>query len=196
MSTTAQEAVASYVTDMIALEHHLVKAIGGQISDLQDEPHFADALRKIHTTSERHIGLLEELATRRAMGAQGVAETVKKAASVVLGMGAAAVDFVRSEKLPKNVRDDYAAVSLACMGYVMLQTTAMALGDDEVAKLAQECLTRHAECVMTLNRLAPEAVIEFLQSEGLPARANVLPQILENIQSAWASDARAEPVHH
>ncbi len=191
MFTTAQEAVASGVTDMLALEHHLVKAIGGQIADLKDEPHFADELRKIHTISERHIGLLEELAARRELTGQGVAETVKKVASAVLGMGASVVDFVRTEKLPQNVRDDYAAVSMACIGYVMLHTTALSLGDDEVATLAHDCLTRHAGCVLALNRLAPAAVIEYLHTDGLPARSKVLPQVLENIQRAWDTEAHS-----
>lgn len=50
MAPTAQEAITSYVTDMVALEHHLQKAIGGQITDLGDKTMFVQELRVIHDT--------------------------------------------------------------------------------------------------------------------------------------------------
>lgn len=50
MAPTAQEAITSNVTDMVALEHHLQKAIGGQITDLGDETMFVQELRVIHDT--------------------------------------------------------------------------------------------------------------------------------------------------
>ena len=56
------------------------------------------------------------------------ADAIKRAGSALLGLGAAAVDLVRNEGLPKNLRDDYTAFSLATIGYVMLYTTASALG--------------------------------------------------------------------
>lgn len=44
---------------------------------------------------------------------------LKRAGSAVLGLRAAAVDVVRTEGLPKNLRDDYTAFSHATIGYVM-----------------------------------------------------------------------------
>lgn len=187
MATRAKETVASYVTDMLALEHHIKKAVAGQIADLEGETQFVNELQSIHGTCENHIAKLDALIARREIGSQGISETLKKATSAVLGVGAAAIDFVRTEKLPKNLRDDYTALSLANIGYVMLQTTALSLGDDEVAELAQECLADHAQCVMTLNHITPAAVVRFLQDEGLPAQANVLPQVAENVGRAWSA---------
>ena len=107
--------------------------------------------------------------------------------------GAAAIDFVRNEKLPKNLRDDYTATSLAAIGYVMLYTTATSLGDREVADLAQRHLREHARNVMLLHNVIPGAVITFLQNDELPARSDALPEISRNLESVWSDQARNVP---
>jgi ferritin-like metal-binding protein YciE len=185
----ATEAIASYVTDMLALEHHIEDAISGQIADLgDDEPDFVRELRVIHGRCEEHIAALEVIADRREGAGQGIAETVKKAAASVLGMGAAGVDFIRSEKLPKNLRDDYTALSLACIGYVMLHTTAKSLGDEPVARLAMTHLENHSRCVMTLHNIIPPAVMRFLRDEGYAVHQEQLGEITRNVQSVWSSE--------
>lgn len=188
MTTSSTAAIASYVTDMSALEEHLEKAIAGQLADIENDPATSDALREVHGTIQRHIATLDALADRRKQGGQGISENLKKAASAVLGAGAAAVDFVRTEKLPKNLRDDYTAVSMACIGYVMLHTTALSLGDAEVADIAHRHLQDHAKHVMTLHNIIPPVVIRFLQEEGHVARTDVLPTIAKNIESVWKGD--------
>ncbi len=185
----AQEAIASYVTDMLALEQHIEKAVSGQIADLgDDEPDFVRELRTVHAKCEAHITALEALADTREGSGQGIAGAIKKATSSVLGMGAAAVDLVRSEKLPKNLRDDYTALSLACIGYVMLHTTAKSLGDEPTAQLAQTHLENHAKCVMTIHNIVPPAVMRFLRDEGYAIREDQLAGIARTTQSAWQSE--------
>lgn len=184
-ATGQQEAIASYVTDMLALEEHIHKALAGQIADLTTESTLVEALRTAHRTCESHIEALSALAKRREIGAQGISEVVKRAAAGVLGIGAAAVDFVRGEKVAKNLRDDYAALSLAVIGYVMLYTVGMSLGDHEVATLAQQHLERHAKCVMHFQQIVPIAVVQQLIEDGLPARIEVLAEVGENVRSAW-----------
>ena len=186
----AQEAIASYVTDMLALEQHIEQAISGQMADLgDDEPDFVRELRTVHDKCETHITALKAMAEQRAGGGQGLSGAIKKAASSMLGMGAAAVDFVRSEKLPKNLRDDYTALSLACIGYVMLHTTAKSLGDEPVARLAQSHLENHAKCVMTIHNIIPPAVMRYLRDEGFEVRQDQLAGIARTTQSAWQSEA-------
>lgn len=185
----AQQAITSYITDMLALEHHIEEALSGQISDLGDEePDFVRELRTVHAKCEAHISALETVAKGRNAGGQGIGGAIKKAASSVLGMGAAAVDFLRSEKLPKNLRDDYTALSLACIGYVMLHTTAKSLGDEPVAQLAQQHLENHAKCVMTIHNIIPPAVMRYLRDEGFEVRQDQLAGIARTTQSAWHSD--------
>ena len=194
MSRTANEAITSYVTDMLALEEHLQKAINGQIEDLDEE--YPDVVRHLQTVSnevEGHIETLKSVVERRAGAGQGLADVVKRAGSAVLGAGAAAVDFVRNEKLPKNLRDDYTATSLAAIGYVMLHTTALSLGDREIADLAHRHLKDHARNVMLLHNAIPGAVIAFLQKDGLPARSDALSEISKNLESVWSDQSGSVP---
>lgn len=194
MSRDANEAINSYITDMLALEQHIHKAINGQIEDLdEDYPDVVRHLRVVEGEVEGHIDSLKSLMERRAEGGQGLADVVKRAGSAVLGAGAAAIDFVRNEKLPKNLRDDYTATSLAAIGYVMLHTTALSLGDREVADLAHRHLRNHARSVMRLHNVIPSSVIAFLQHDGLPARADVLEEVSRNLETVWSDQSRAVP---
>lgn len=191
MSRTVTESINSYITDMLALEEHIEKALRGQIEDLDsDYPEFVNEIRMIHNTVETHITSLKLIAEERDAGAGGgVAEVVKRAGSALAGVGAAAVDFVRSEKLPKNIRDDYTAASLATIGYVMLYTTGLSLGDKTVANLAHQHLQDYAKVTMTLHNIVPAAVITLLKEDGLPATDAVLGEVSEKIESVWQQDA-------
>ena len=194
MARDKNEAINSYIGDMLALEDHIEKAIKGQLADLKDYPDVVTELRQIHHQVEHHIADLRSLSDRRKAG--GVAETVKRAGSAVAGAAAGLVDLVRSEGLPKNLRDDYTAFNLANIGYLMLHTTALALGDQEVADLGRQHFRDYAEAILRFDSLVPAAVVRYLQEEGLPA-TDVVSQVNRTVQEAWdqATDAPApEPV--
>jgi hypothetical protein len=176
------EAINSYITDMLALEDHIEKAIRAQLEDLKNYPDVVTELRQIHRTVEHHISDLRGLSDRR--GAGGVKEAVKRAGSAVLGAAAGVIDLVRTEGLPKNLRDDYTALSLASIGYVMLQTTGLSLDDREVAELAQQGFTDYAGALSRLQAIIPGAVVAFLALDGLPARQDVVPQVRRTIDEA------------
>jgi ferritin-like metal-binding protein YciE len=177
------EAINSYISDMLALEDHIEKAIRSQIEDLKDYPDVVAELRLIHRRAEHHISDLRELSERRRAG--GAKEAVKRAGSAVLGAAAGVIDLIRTEGLPKNLRDDYTALSLASIGYVMLHTTGLSLGDLEVAELAHQGFTDYAGAVSRLQASIPAAVVRFFQQEGLPAREEVIPQIRRTIEEVW-----------
>ena len=177
------ETLNSYVTDMLALEEHIKKAIAGQIEDLDKYPAVKHELQSIHSTADSHISTLQGLAKNK--GGKGPADMIKEAGSMVLGLGAAAIDLVRTESLPKNLRDDYTAFSLANLGYVMLHTTALSLGDRQVAEVAHRHLSDYARVVMTLNNIIPGAVVQFLKEEGLPVNDSALAEISRNIEEVW-----------
>jgi ferritin-like metal-binding protein YciE len=189
------EAINSYITDMLALEDHIEKAIKGQLTDLKDYPEVLAALRDIHTKVEHHSSDLRTVSDQRKAG--GVVESVKRAGSAVAGVAAGVIDLIRTEGLPKNLRDDYTAFSLANIGYVMLHTTALAVEDQEVADLAHQHLRDYTNAVMRLNNLIPAAVVRFLEQQGLPVRADIASEVNENVAQAWkqASDSpSAQPV--
>jgi hypothetical protein len=103
------------------------------------------------------------------------------------------VDLVRKEGLPKNLRDDYTAFSLATIGYVMLHTTALALEEQEVADLARQHFADYAQTVTLLHNVVPGAVLRFLREDGLPVREDVLPQISRTIEEIWHAQSDQAP---
>lgn len=191
MARHRNEAINSYITDMLALEDHIEKAIRGQLEDLEDYPEVIRELKQIHRKVEHHISDLRNLSERRM--AAGPADIIKRAGSAVLGLGAAAIDLVRREGLPKNLRDDYTAFSLATIGYVMLYTTGLGLDDREVADLAQQHFADYAEAVTRLHNIVPAAVIRFLKEDGLLVREDVLPEISRTLEEVWHSESAQTP---
>jgi hypothetical protein len=189
------EAINSYITDMLALEDHIEKAVKGQLTDLKDYPDVLVALRDIHTKVEHHISDLRTLSDQRK--ASGVVESVKRAGSAVAGVAAGVIDLIRTEGLPKNLRDDYTAFNLANIGYVMLHTTALAFQDQEVADLAHQHFRDYTDAIMRLHNLIPAAVVRFLEQQGLPVRADIVSEVNANVAEAWkqTSDSpSAQPV--
>jgi ferritin-like metal-binding protein YciE len=188
------EAINSYITDMLALEDHIEKALQGQLTDLKDYPDVMTELRQIHRQVEHHIADLRTLSDRRKAG--GVAEAVKRAGSAVAGAAAGLIDLVRSEGLPKNLRDDYTAFNLANIGYLMLHTTALSLGDQEVADLGRQHFRDYADAILKFDTLVPASVVRYLQQEGLPA-SDVVSQVNRTVKEAWDQESESpasEPV--
>lgn len=188
-TANAKDTLDSYITDMLALEEHIAKAVDAQLADFRKEhPEFADTLANVAATTARHIGALEALKTSRKIDSGSVvADAVKRAGSVVAGLGAAAIDLVRSEKLPKNLRDDYTAYSLASIGYQMLLTTAISLDDSEVAGHARTHFTDYAKVVADLSQAIPGAVIDDLQKQGLPVNPEAAELVRADIEKIWES---------
>lgn len=187
MARDRNEAINSYISDMLGLEDHIEKAVRSQLEDLKDYPEVVAELRQIHRKIEHHISDLRGLSDRRQAG--GMTESVKRAGSAVLGAAAGLIDLVRTEGLPKNLRDDYTALSLAHIGYVMLHTTGLSLDDREVAELAQQGFTDYAGALVRLQGIIPAAVVSYFKQEGLPAREDVAPQVRRTLEEVWQSQS-------
>jgi ferritin-like metal-binding protein YciE len=184
-----EKTLNSYVTDMLALEEHILKALNAQKDDLKhDNPDVAQHLAMGTTMITSHISALK--AVDQSQDGSGIGEAVKRAGTVVAGLGAAAVDLVRTEKLPKNLRDDYTSGSLAYIGYVMLLTSAKAFGDPQVAELATQHMGDWAQFNMTLGELIPGEVVNYLRSEKLPV-GDVNPmEINDTVRRVWEQVSR------
>ena len=77
MARDKNEAINSYITDMLALEDHIEKALRGQLEDLKSYPDVVAEIRQIHRKVEHHISDLRGLSDRRQAG--GITESVKRA---------------------------------------------------------------------------------------------------------------------
>ena len=181
-----EEALHGYVTDMLALEEHMQKALRAQVEALDGEQLEAlRALSQVLVHIERHIEQLRELSERFDASGSRIGEAVKRAGSTVLGLGAAAIDLLRTEKLPRNVRDDYTAASLAFGGYVMLHTTAAAFEDRETTRLAATCLDDYADILILLQELLPQVVLFELRREGFNVVDSAVLETLARVDDTW-----------
>lgn len=187
MTRTSEEAINGYITDMLALEEHIVTAVQGQQENLKGEyAEFSGVLNRIEMISVRHAKELTALVDERHISAGGaISEAFKKAGAVVLGVGAAAIDLVRSERVPKNLRDDYTVVALATVGYAMLFTTSTSLGDANVAAVAAAHHKAYAKVSMDLHHVAQASVIALLTEEGLTPDASVLKAVNKELDTHW-----------
>lgn len=174
MTTTSQEALASYISDMHALEEHIEKALAGQLKDPDLDESVAVVLREVHAVCEAHQQGLLALHDALATSGQGVSDVIKKAASGLVGIGAAAIDLVRTEQMAKNLRDDYTALSLATAGYAMLYTSALSMKAMAVESTARQFLADHTRSATDVFSLLPFAVISTLRDDGIQADPSVI----------------------
>ena len=177
-----EQTIADYVGDMVALEAHIEEALDRQLQEVQDDPEALKAVQKFHDTVKRHrdtmIALQEETGST-------VGNPVKKAGAALLGKAAGIIDMVRTEGISKSLRDDYAAFSLAAISYSMLYTTAFGLGNDRVAKLAQEHLKDYAGAIERINEVMPGVVNRELEKDGHQTAPGAAKATNEMVSKAW-----------
>ena len=184
MTTKSNEALASYLSDMHALEEHILKALDGQLADHDIDAGVATVLREVHALCDAHMHGLMALHEAIAEPGQGISGLVKRAASGIFGLGAAAIDLVRTEHLAKNLRDDYTALSLASAGYAMLYTSAMSTKSLAVESTARQFLADHTRSAAAVFGLLPFAVISTLRDDGVEADASILGDAKSGIEHA------------
>ena len=139
----------------------------------------------IRTMCDAHVHALEAVTQRREQNVGGVSEVVKQAVSSALGAGAAAIDVLRMDKTPKDLRDDCVALSLAYIDNLMLHTSALTLGDAEIAAIAQINLSDHASALMSLQRIIPAATVATLVAHGMTVDLAELATVAKTVDAAW-----------
>jgi len=161
---TKTEIVVQYLSDMHVLEKHIQEALEKQVAQTKDQADINSGIQGFLATTKTHVTRLE--ARMKALGDQDrVVDKAKEAVTNLFGQAAGVVDAVRTHQTSKNLRDDYTAGSLAAISYVMLQTTALACGDQESATLAE---TQRAETVKMLDwitKTMPTVTVRDLQAE-------------------------------
>jgi ferritin-like metal-binding protein YciE len=172
MSTTSEHndhderhTVATYLSDMLALEQHISAPIDSQLGSA-DHREYADAIRiiqSIKSVTTSHVTALE--AQLKAAGGSG-AHPMKSAWAQLLGGGAAAINNVRKTKVSKSLRDDYTALGLAAISYTMLHATAAGLGDGSTAALAKRHLEDIAPIIVEISKTIPAVVLQELADDG------------------------------
>lgn len=183
-----RHSLQTYVSDMLALERHIREPLERQLND-RDAARFSGAQRvfaSIKSVTDNHIAALE--AQLDALGGHA-ASPVKSMWSSLLGVGAAAVDSVRKTRVSKNLRDDSTALSLAAISYTMLHTTALGLGDQTTASLAQRHLRDITPLIVEISRVMPQVVLEELRADGESVDLSVASIAESTVADSWRTDS-------
>jgi ferritin-like metal-binding protein YciE len=176
------QTIADYVGDMVALESHIEEALDRQLTETEDDPEAQAAVQRFHDLVKQHRdtlkGVQEQVGTTAG-------NPIIAAGSTLLGKAAGVVDLVRTEGISKSLRDDYAAFSLAAISYSMLHTTALGLGNPQVASLAERHLSDYAGAIERINELMPGVVERELAKDGHQTNSAAVGQTRSMVAKAW-----------
>lgn len=179
-----QDTLQQYVSDMLAVEHHIHEAVRRQQGDEQLTP-FPEAsalIERTEATLDNHIEALESHLEQLGGDA---ASPIKEAVSAALGVVAGWIDQVRPEQVSKMLRDDYTALSLAAISYHMLHTTALALQDQATADLALRHLKDYTPIITDLSHAVHAVVARELADDGLSIDPGAAEASEKATQEAW-----------
>ena len=184
------EIINDYVTDMSAVETHILRAVERQLES-DDTARFPVAVRvltDLKTTLESHVAALDRFNEGTEGG--GLKETVKEVVTGALGVAAGFYDQIRqTDKVSRMVRDSYTATSLAAVSYHMLYTTALALKANDLASLALRNLTDLTKVIGDLSEAVCRVVAQELTDEDKTIDATVGDEAVRATQRAWSAAA-------
>ncbi|MDB6004138.1 MAG: hypothetical protein JWR15_1125 [Prosthecobacter sp.] len=190
-SATQNENLRMYVNDTAAMAKHIEEAFDRQRKDEEVRSHIA-----AHQLIESMHSILA--AQRVEMDRQahelggGVGAVVKEAVTTLAGSLAGLYGKVRKHPLSRILRDNYMALSLACVAYEMLHTTALGMGQKGLASVALRHLTELTPLIMAVTRIIPEVVLMELAKDDASIDVSVAKQALENTLGAWCSASPQE----
>lgn len=187
MDDKNKKTIADYVGDMVALEEHIEAALDHQLTLAKDDPTALQAIRGWHAMVKEQRERMKALQGELEVNTAG--NPIIKVGSTILGMAAGIIDRVRTEGVSKALRDDYTAFNLAAIGYTMLHTTALALGDERVAGIAERNLRGYAGAVQRVNHIISDVVINELAKDGHNVTSTAADETKKIVDEAWRETA-------
>lgn len=178
-----------YVTDMAAVETHILEAVERQLEDSNTKnfPEALGVLTDVRSTLSRHVSALEAYNATTEGG--GLKEALKEAAFGALGIAAGIYDKLRTEDpVSRMIRDTYTALGLAAVSYHMLYTTALGMKDERLASMALAHLGDISPLIVSLSKTVCLVVAHELSLEDKMLDPNVGQQALDATQSAWSGE--------
>lgn len=182
-----QDSLQQYVSDMLAVERHLLPALENQSQDdrYAKFPEARRLVNKLEATTRSHINGLE----RHLENLGGdPASPVKSAVTAVLGAAAALIEKIRTDPVSKNLRDDYTVLGLAAVSYTMLHTTGQALMDEQTADLAANYLRDYTPLIAEISEVIPVVVVGELRDETELLDPDAAQRAIQRTQEAWDGD--------
>lgn len=185
---TGSEVLRENLADMLGVEQLALQRIERQVRDerLRKFNNALEALQRIDAALTTHVAELE----RNLLTLDGNFEArLKKAATSVVGSFANIYGKLRSnEPVSRNLRDDYTLLNMAVISYGMLQTTALALDETQIASMAQRHMTDLTPFIVELSDIIPFVLAGELAAGGKIEDATVAQQAAAQYRQAWSRD--------
>jgi hypothetical protein len=182
-----RHSLQTYVSDLLALVKHIEVPIDRQL-EIDDSAKYSDAIAIVRDIKNVMTAQREALAAElERLGGHGAAG-LKSAWSALLGAGAAAVGSVRKTKVSKNLRDDYTALGLASISYTMLHATALGLGEQTTAALAQRSLEALTPLIVRISKAVPVVVLQELSDDGEVVQISAASVSAKLTHQAWQQE--------
>lgn len=180
--------LSDWLGDIVALESHIEEALDRQLKQVSDDAVASKAVKEFHALTKRQRDALKSLQESYG-GTAG--SPIKQAGSALLGKAAGVINMLRAEGDSKALRDDYTAFNLAAISYTMLHTTAVALGDQKVAGMAEEHLRGYAKAIQQINHLISDVVVAELAKDDHKVQTSAADQTRTVVDKVWSETAKA-----
>ncbi|HLA64796.1 MAG TPA: hypothetical protein VK610_10245 [Rhodothermales bacterium] len=181
------EILDGYVTDMAAVENHILSAAERQVAaeSTARYPEAKAPLEALAAVLRQHVAALK--AYNGETPSEGtLAEVAKEALTDVIGFAAGIYDQLRQEdRVSRMVRDTYTALGLATVSYHMLHTTALGLKEHRLADLAIAHLRDLTPHAVELSKAVCLVVAHELADEDKTLDPNVGPEAVRRTHEAW-----------
>ncbi len=179
----SKNTIADYVGDMVALQDHIEEALDHQLEMTKGSPTAAGVVQEFHDMVKRNR---DEIKQHQQQVGTTAGNPIIDAGATLLGKAAGLVDKVRTEGVSKALRDDYTAFNHVCIGYTMLNVTALALGDKATADLSGRHLEDYAGAVQKINHVIGDVVVEELRKDDHTiVNANASQENRKVVDRAW-----------
>ena len=175
--------IADYVGDMVALQDHIEEALDHQLELTKDSPVASGVVQQFHDMVKRNR---DEIKQHQQQVGTTAGNPIIDFGSTLLGQAAGIIDKIRTEGISKALRDDYTAFNHVCIGYTMLNVTALALGDTATAQLSGRHLEDYAGAVQKINHVMANVVMEELRKDNHTiVNANAAQENRKVVDRAW-----------
>lgn len=180
-----KETLTTYAGDMHALEVHLLEAFEKQLTLTKETPDAHAVVQQLVYTTRDHVTALEQHVKMLGDTGKNVSDVVKSAVAGLAGVAAGAIDMVRPQSVSKALRDSYTATNHAIIGYIMLQTSGVALSDTATSTLAERHLGDCVQNAQAIANVMPSLVVKDLSDDVGGVAAGAASSVSSNEQLSF-----------
>jgi hypothetical protein len=186
---TKVEVIRESLADVLGIEQHLLQCIENQTRDDRVKK-FDNAwglLQRTRAVLRSHTAGLELHLSN--VNAGKPESKLKKAATLITASAVGVYEKLRShEPVSRNLRDDYASLSLATVSYGMLHTVALATHEFEIATMAVHHLTDLTPLIMEMSDIIPFVLTGELADEAKIEDPTIARQAASLYRQAWSHE--------